>query len=99
MANRYSVTKSPWDSRQFVIFDRVMYGYCTLPDDATSDHPNLLPLEWSNEHAAEAWLQQCYQAWGSGRVPAPRGWQPLRYEPSPWAGKPLRGGSRDTEGL
>lgn len=82
--DRYIVTQTP-DQRRWVILDLHMFGYCTLPDDPGNPHPNLLPLEWSTRPAAEAWLNRCFNAWAKGIAPAPTGWRPLPYEPSPWA--------------
>lgn len=76
---RYVVTQSP-DMRRWAILDREWYAYCTLPDG----FGNLLPLEWKLKPAAEAWLQQCYQAWSNGLVPAPANWQPHGPDVSPW---------------
>lgn len=84
MPSRYVVTTKPfcrYDRPMYVILDLVMSGYCTLNDG----HGNLLPLEWQNKSAAEAWLNRCYRAWASRAVPPPANWRPLPSEPSPWA--------------
>jgi hypothetical protein len=80
--SRYHVTMTP-DRRSWAILDRTLFGYCTLPDDG--DPASLLPLEWKNRAAAEAWLNRCRMAWQAGTVPAPEGWRPLPPELSPWA--------------
>jgi hypothetical protein len=72
MTQRYVVRMTP-DMRGWGILDREWYGYCTLMDE----NQNLLPLEWGMEEGAEAWLNMCYRAWESGRVPAPDNWRPL----------------------
>lgn len=82
MSNRYAVTTTP-DRTRYVILDRDLDGYCTLPDDG--DPSTLLPLEWRSRPAAEAWLHQCFRAWQAGVVPAPERWRPLPHQPSPWA--------------
>lgn len=82
--NRYVVI-SKADQTGYVILDKQLFGYCTLPDDSDSDSPNLLPLEWGMREGAEAWLNQCYRAWQAERVPPPEGWMPFRLEESPWA--------------
>lgn len=83
---RYVVTQLP-DRTRWVILDRKLFGFCTLPDsgNGTDTAPNLLPLEWSCRAGAEAWLHRCYIAWESGRVRAPRAWRPLPDTPSPWS--------------
>jgi hypothetical protein len=78
-SRRYVVTQLP-DRSRWVILDRFMFGYCTLPDG----EGNLLPLEWTARQGAEAWLYRCRVAWGRGLVPAPAGWEPFKPEPSPW---------------
>jgi len=78
-SRRYVVTQLP-DRSAWVILDRIMYGYCTLPDG----EGNLLPLEWKHREGAEAWLYRCRVAWGRGAVPAPEGWQAFKPEPSPF---------------
>lgn len=77
--SRYKVTQLP-DQSRWVILDKELYGYCTLPDG----NGNLLPLEWKGEPAAEAWLQSCFRIWSNGIVPAPAGWQPHTAQVSPW---------------
>lgn len=77
--NRYRVTLAA-DRRSWVILDLTSWGYCTLPDSTNSPDghaPSQLPLEWSTRAGAEAWLHQCYRAWGRGSVPVPEGWRPL----------------------
>lgn len=81
---RYKVTRTP-DHSMWVILDRKLWGFCTLPDDTSEKCPNLLPLEWKHREGADAWLERCYRAWQTGQVPAPEGWQPPPYEPSPWS--------------
>lgn len=76
---RYKPCLTP-DRKKWVILDFGMDAYCTLPDESG----NLLPLEWNTRPAAEAWLFQCYRAWGAGTVPAPEGWKPLRQGASPF---------------
>lgn len=78
---RYKPTPTP-DRRRWVILDRAMDGYCTLPD--TGDPTTLLPLEWRSREAAEAWLHQCYRLWQTGTVPAPPGWRPQPPRPPVW---------------
>jgi hypothetical protein len=73
---RYSVAPLPGRANTYVIYDDVIKAYCSLPDDPHDPHPNLLPLEWPNRLAAEAWLYRCYSAWQSGAVPAPEDWRP-----------------------
>lgn len=51
-----------YDRPTFVILDKELSGYCTLPDG----YGNLLPLEWTNRAAAEAWLNRCQRAWAAG---------------------------------
>ena len=82
MIQRYLVTMEA-TRRHWVILDRHMYGYCTLPDD-DSEYPNLLPLEWSSRAGAEHWLDRCYTAWRNELVPVPDNWQPYRLDASPW---------------
>ena len=77
---RYLVVKMQGRSR-YVIFDRDLFGYCTLPDDTNAECPNLLPLDWKSRAAAQAWLGRCYLMWEAGSVPAPRGWKPSPHEP------------------
>lgn len=81
--NRYTVTQPP-HQKTWVIFDRELYGYCSLPDDINNPRPNLLPLEWASQHSAEAWLQKCYRAWQTYQVPPPKNWKPAPPECSPW---------------
>lgn len=80
---RYLVTKTP-DQRFWAILDRHLMGFCTLPDDTDPECPNLLPLEWRSKEGGEAWLQQCYRLWESGKVPAPEDWRPFPKEESPF---------------
>lgn len=77
--NRYEVTEPPERNGRWVILDRHMWGYCSLPAAQPGDGrtPDLLPLEWRSREAAEAWLNRCYLAWQRGVVPAPRQWRPL----------------------
>lgn len=70
---RYLIRRKPGkagarDPKPFVIYDRVLRGYCTL-----SDGSNLLPLEWRSYEGAQAWLFQCRTAWLAGIVPTPKG--------------------------
>ncbi|MGK4909975.1 hypothetical protein [Streptomyces albus] len=78
LRGRYKPVETP-DRQRWVILDRAMDGYCTLPD--AHDPTTLLPLEWRTRQAAEAWLQRCYRAWQHGTVPAPAGWRPHPPEP------------------
>lgn len=74
---RYSVAPLPGTDR-YGIYDAVLDGFCSLPDDPKAACPNLLPLEWRVPLAAEAWLCRCYTAWLRGDVPAPEGWRRRR---------------------
>ncbi len=86
MPGRYVPTMTP-DRRKWVILDRELYGYCTLPDNG--DPSSLLPLEWNNRAGAEAWLRRCYRTWqtweGNGK-PVPQGWRPFKDTPNPFEG-------------
>jgi hypothetical protein len=57
-------------AKPFVIFDRLLLGYCTLVSD---DGSTLLPLEWGSRAGAECWLFQCRIAWLAGQAPEPQG--------------------------
>lgn len=81
--NRYVVISKP-DQSGYVILDKELFGYCTLPDNSNPEHPNLLPLEWGMREGAEAWLNQCYRKWQAERVPVPEDWKPFHKEDSPW---------------
>jgi hypothetical protein len=80
---RYLVISKP-DQSGYVILDKDLFGYCTLPDDSDPDCPSLLPLEWKHRGGAQAWLNQCYRMWAAGKASAPEGWKPLQPEISPW---------------
>ncbi|MFD4337201.1 hypothetical protein ACFWPP_08355 [Streptomyces anulatus] len=81
---RYVVIGTPGQTG-YVILDKELFGYCSLPDDPNTEHPNLLPLEWKTRGGATAWLNQCYRMWESGKVEAPDNWKPLSPQISPWA--------------
>lgn len=76
---RYTVTSLVTAERsKWIIYDTRLSAMCTLPD--TDGY--LLPLEWDNRPAAEAYLFSCFIAWACGTAPAPTGWKPVHH---PWA--------------
>lgn len=74
--SRYRV-RAMIDNRTWGILDMDTWGWCSLPGEDADGNPVVIPLEWTTPEGAEAWLQHCYRAWGSGRVRAPARWRPL----------------------
>lgn len=56
------------------IYDNHLADWCSLAVGTC-----YLPLEWKTRGEAETWLYLCRVAWMRDLVPAPEGWNTLRY--------------------
>lgn len=83
--SRYKAVQMETGARPYfkwVILDKQLWDYCSLPDPANPSEP--IPLEWGSKEGAEDWLNRCFRVWEKWetvKAPTPPGWQP--FEPDP----------------